>query len=241
LLIEYNRSMSAALGLLRLQQVDSRIDQLEAELERIRAELGNNDLAASAREAMESAGANQSLAENGRQQAEQQASAIRTKLKQAEGALYGGKVQNPKELQDLQAEVASLNKHLIGLDADELAWMEKLEAADAHCRATSVRLEEVLHKLGAEHTQLEQRRSELLRKKDSLLSERAATAEAVKPAWHQTYEGLRRTRRGVAVTAVEDGACAACGTALTPATQQNVRHAQDLIPCPSCGRILFAD
>ncbi len=233
--------MSAALSLLRLQQVDSRIDHLEAELGRVVSELASNSVAAAAQQVLDSAEDEQKIAEEGRLGAERQTGLLRAKLQQAEASLYGGTVRNPKELQDLQAEVASLKKHLSSLDADEIAWMEKLEAADTHCRAATGQLEEVLLKLESEHGQLRRRQSELLLLKESLLSERAATAAAVTRAWRETYDGLRQTRRGVAVAAVEDGACAACGTALTPATQQSVRHAQVLVHCPSCGRILYAD
>lgn len=233
--------MSAALGLLRLQQVDSRIDHLEAELGRITVELENNELAAAARQALGTAQDEQNQAEERRQQAEKEASVVRLKLQQAEASLYGGSVRNPKELQDLQAEVASLKKHLVLLDADEVAWMEKLETADASSRAASAQLDAVMLGLEAEHAKLRQRQSELLRAKENLLSERGATADAVRDSWRGSYDTLRRTRRGVAVVAIEDGACGACGTALTPAMQQNVRHAQDLTFCPSCGRILYAD
>ena len=240
-LIEYNRCMSAALSLLRLQQVDSRIDHLEAELGHITSELDDNSLAAAARQALKSAEDEQAQAEAGRLGAEGLATVLRNKLQQAEASLYGGTVRNPKELQDLQAEVASLKKHLITLDADEIAWMEKLEVADASIRDARAHLESVLLGSESEHGQLRERQSELLVAKESLLSERAATADAVKIDWRKIYDGLRQTRRGVAVAAVEDGACAACGTALTPAMQQNVRHAQDLVHCPSCSRILYAD
>ena len=84
------------------------------------------------------------------------------KLQQAEASLYGGTVRNPKELQDLQAEVASLKKHLITLDADEIAWMEKLEAADASSGNASADLEKVLLGFEFEHGQLRQRELELL-------------------------------------------------------------------------------
>jgi uncharacterized protein len=233
--------MSAALGLLRLQQVDSRIDHLEAELGQITSQLENNALAAAARQTLASAQDEQNQAEAGRLRAEREASALRSKLQQAEASLYGGTVRNPKELQDLQADVASLRKHLGTLDADEIVWMERLEAADLGCRSASATLNEVLLELEAEHAQLRQRQMDLLRNRESLMSEREATANAVKKPWRETYDGLRRTRRGVAVAAVEDGACAACGTALTAALRQSVRHAVDLNFCPSCGRILYAD
>lgn len=43
--------------------------------------------------------------------AEAEAEAQKIKIEQTEASLYGGSVHNPKELQDLQREVASLKKH----------------------------------------------------------------------------------------------------------------------------------
>ncbi|MGZ9220523.1 MAG: C4-type zinc ribbon domain-containing protein [Anaerolineales bacterium] len=40
---------------------------------------------------------------------------------------------------------------------------------------------------------------------------------------------------------MSDGSCAACGTTLTPSQQQIARSTSQLIYCPSCGRILYAD
>lgn len=231
--------MSAALGLLRLQQVDSRIDQLENELERIRADLENNAEAAAARQAFEAAEAEQQEAESSRHEAEMQASSQRDKLRQAESALYGGSVRNPKELQDLQADVGSLKKHLARLDETEVAWMERLESAEEQRCTARARLDQVLLRVQADHDRLSSKQSDLKRTRQSLQAERGAAVEAVNPRFLETYDSLLRSRRGVAVAEVSDGACGACGTVLTAALQQNARHAAELVHCPSCGRILF--
>ena len=47
--------------------------------------------------------------------------------------------------------------------------------------------------------------------------------------------------KGLDVAQIADGACEACGTALTAALQQSARHASVLTYCPSCGRILYGD
>jgi predicted nucleic acid-binding Zn-ribbon protein len=139
--------MSAALGLLRLQQVDSRIDQLEDKLGRIMAELENDAEASAARQALEAAEGELESAEAGRLAAESQTTSQRLKLRKAESSLYGGSVRNPKELQDLQADVASLKKHLASLEESELCWMEKLEAAEARSREARERLAQVSSRL----------------------------------------------------------------------------------------------
>ena len=45
----------------------------------------------------------------------------------------------------------------------------------------------------------------------------------------QSYQGLRQSRRGLAVAEVAENACSACGTVLTSALQQNARHAAQLV------------
>ncbi|MFH1184403.1 MAG: C4-type zinc ribbon domain-containing protein [Chloroflexota bacterium] len=231
--------MSAALGLLRLQQVDSRLDQLESKLEGTRAELENDAEVAAARRTFEAAQAEQEEAERRRLAAEMQASSQRRKLQHAESALYGGSVRNPKELQDLQADVASLKRHLAALEEAELGWMEKLESAERQCGAARDRLDQDLGRAQSAESRLLAQQASLLRTKESLQAERSAAVSAISERLLETYENLRGSRRGVAVAEVNDNACGACGTVLTAALQQSARHATQLVHCPSCGRILY--
>jgi predicted nucleic acid-binding Zn-ribbon protein len=231
--------MSAALGLLRLQQVDSRLDQLENRLERTRAELENDAEVATSRRTFEAAQAEQDEAEHGRLAAETQATSQRRQLQKAESALYGGSVRNPKELQDLQADVASLKRHLAELEEAELAWMEKLEAAERQGQAARDRLDQDLVRAQSDESRLLGQQASLIRTKESLQAERSAAVSAISEHLIKTYENLRGSRRGVAVAEVNDNACAACGTVLTAALQQSARHATQLVHCPSCGRILY--
>jgi predicted nucleic acid-binding Zn-ribbon protein len=231
--------MSAALGLLRLQQVDSRIDQLENELGRIKTELENDDEAAAANGLLQAAEAARQEAEKNRSSAELEATSQRRKLQQAESSLYGGTVRNPKELQDLQADVASLKRHLSALETAELEWMERLEAAEAQCREAHAQFDLIMSRSNVDHNRLVARRTELLRLRDNLDTERAAAVSAVPEKYLNNYANLRRTRRRIAVAEISDSACAACGTLLTASLQQSARHAVELVFCPSCGRILF--
>jgi hypothetical protein len=231
--------MSAALSLMRLQQVDTRIDQVEGSLERIRAELANDAEVQAATNELAVAEAARSEAELQRHEAEVQANFVRNKMQQAESSLYGGKVHNPKELQDLQADVASLRKHLTALEGTELSWMEKLEAAEDFSRQARQQLDDTLTRAKARTNSLEADQAGLRRTADDLKAEREAASGAVAPKLLIAYQQLRKSRRGVAVAEVRDNACGACGTTLTAALQQSARHAPDPVNCPSCGRILY--
>ncbi len=51
----------------------------------------------------------------------------RIKLAQSESSLYSGKIQNPKELQDLQVEITSLKKAISILEDSQIECWEKIE------------------------------------------------------------------------------------------------------------------
>jgi hypothetical protein len=160
-------------------------------------------------------------------------------MQQAESSLYGGKIRNPKELQDLEADVASLRRHLIALEAAELSWMEKLEAAEGLSIQARRQLGAASAHAEARNRGLMQEQATLQQTREDLQAEREAASGAVARKVLESYENLRKSRRGVAVAEVRENACGACGTTLTAALQQSARHAPDLVNCPSCGRILY--
>jgi hypothetical protein len=171
---------------------------------------------------------------------EDEARSQQIKIEQAESSLYGGKVQNPKELQDLQADIASLKRHLAAIEERELEAMLKSEEAQAALQKAQEKLQKAQTHLGDEHRELIAEQESLRRDLKSLQIEREAAVSAVATEMLSVYENLRRERRGVAVAEVSDNACGACGTTLTAALQQSARHTTQLVHCPSCGRILYA-
>ncbi len=231
--------MSAALGLLRLQQIDSRITHIEARLAKIRETLENDADLRAAVEEVQSAEVQQHDSERARESSEQQARTQQIKIQQVESSLYGGTVHNPKELQDLQADLVSLKKHLAVIEEQELEAMSKVETATAALQTAHEHLNKVRERLGNAHRKLMVEQESLAHDLLDLQTERQATVNAVAAGMLQIYEDLRQQRRGVAVAEVTDNACGACGTTLTAALQQSARHAAQLVYCPSCGRILY--
>jgi predicted nucleic acid-binding Zn-ribbon protein len=232
--------MSAALGLFRLQQVDSRISHIEARLEKIREIMGNDSEIQTASEKVKIIETKQRDFVALRQSLEQEARDKKIKIQQGESSLYGGTVQNPKELLDLQADVVSLKKHLTALEEQELEVMIKVESAEAELKDVLEDLSKVQDRLDGTYKELISDKESLSRDLANLHVERNATIDRVETGFLKSYEILRQQRRGIAVAEVLENACRACGTTLNAAMQQNARHAADLVFCPSCGRILYA-
>ena len=233
--------MSAALGLYRLQQVDSQIDHAQSRLKAIRQTLEND---AELRAAIEQASlADNHLMEAERlfKQAEVEVEKQRLKLQQTEASLYGGLVHNPKELQDLQKEVGALKRHLETLEDRELEAMQVVENTEKNKQEAKATIERVSANRGNQFRELTNESEGLNKDLERFSSERSAVVNDLASQAIQTYEQLRKLRRGIAVTIVSDSSCAACGTTLTASQQQSARSTSQLFYCPSCGRILYAN
>jgi uncharacterized protein len=233
--------MSAALGLYRLQQVDSQIDQIQARLKVIQTILENDAQLRAASEQLTASENSYKDAERSLKQSEAEVEKQSIKIQQTEASLYGGHVHNPKELQDLQKDVVSLKRHLATLEERELEAMLVVETTEKDWQNAKSALENVQSSLGEQHRDLARESTSLRKNLERLNSERQAVISDIAQQTMATYDQLRQQRRGIAVTTLSDGSCAACGTTLTPSQQQNARSTSQLIYCPSCGRILYAD
>lgn len=231
--------MSAALGLYRLQQVDSQMDQIRARLAKIRETLENDRELRAATEALSKAEAHYKEASTTLKQREAEFEKQRIKIEQTEANLYSGSVHNPKELQDLQMDVASLKKHLVTLEERELETMIQVEEAETVLQSAKEKVQQVQARLKEQNVDLANE-SELLNKDlERLESERKAVISDLAAQMISVYDQLRQQKRGVAVTTVSDNSCDACGSTVTASQQQSVRSSQ-LFHCPTCGRILYA-
>ena len=233
--------MSASLGLFRLQQVDRQIDRAQNQLEIIKKTLENDIELKAALQNLENKQLENHRASHEMKNAEAEVDAQRIKIEQAESSLYGGNVKNPKELQDLQKDIASLKKHLTVLEERQFASMMKVEAVDNEFQSAKIELEKIKTRLGSEHGKLLEEQSDLFKQLEKLTEEREAAIAPIESGLLQIYEGLRPQKRGVAVVEVVDNACTACGTTVNASFQQNARSQKQLVNCPSCGRIIFVN
>lgn len=236
----YNQQhMSRPFKLYRLQQIDTQLDQLRSRVNKIESELADDS---ELRQAEERAATEKGIllaAQKKLHQAEYETQQQRIKIEQTESALYGGKVRNPKELQDLQNELGSLKRHLSVLDERQFEAMLQEESANQQYQSM---LDEQ-SKIKLEHAN---RTQQLTIEKDKLLkeiknseTERAAAENLVEPGDISVYLQLRQKRRGIAVSKIVDKACAACGSTLSAALLNAAHSPNQLNYCESCGRILY--
>lgn len=236
----YNAGMSQVLILYRLQKIDSQRDQIKARLIEIEKLLNSDQAVHNALKDLKQAEEIIAKSRQALQLVEDAVQAQRIKLEQDESALYGGRIHNPKELQDLQAEVASLKKHLASLEDDQLDAMLILEQNENSHKDVENKYKTAQNLFASQKAGLLGEQMALTKDLNRLDAERLATAAAVLPENQKLYERLRQQKRGLAVASLSDNSCDACGSILTPGDHQTSRSPSIIFFCPSCGRILYA-
>ncbi len=231
--------MSEAFKLYRLQQLDTQLDRAHARLKEIETAL--ND-AHELRQAEASAGlANDQLsaARKSLRKAEDLVKEQRIKIEMTEAALYGGKVRNPKELQDLQHESAALKRYLVVLEDRQLEAMMAEEETVQADRSAQIALELAQAKHAGQQKEFKEEQSRLLKELPNLEEERQAACSSIPAGEISLYETLRKQRRGLAVTLVKNKACSSCGNTLNAALLDATLTSGQLTRCDNCGRILY--
>ncbi len=226
--------------LLILQDIDVSIGRLRSRQAAL--ESGEEAIAARARmDQIERAVGELKLAAGGidreAQRLENDADMIGRKADAEERRLFDGSVANPKELESIQHEVASLRDRRRRVDDELLERMVEKEDLEGKIAAGEVQLREARDRLaevrGAAGNELEDI--------ERALRERTSEREALVPEFDDElltmYEDLKRSKRGVGAAALIDGVCQGCHQKLSAAEMARLKSV-DLKRCEYCNRIL---
>jgi uncharacterized protein len=226
-------------NLYRIQTIDTQMDAQQSRLAELERLLTHHPELDAARQAEEAARHRQELARREVLRTEEETQSQQQKIKSADQTLYGGSIRNPKELQDLQQETASLRKFQTTLEERQLQAMVALEEADsavtqAHALVTD------LEQARAEQEAVwraEQTQTQSQWEKFSM--QREAAVVAVVPEDLELYQTLRKSKHGLAVARLASESCSGCGVAPSTSRLDSARSGQDIIQCGNCGRILY--
>lgn len=160
------------------------------------------------------------------------------KTRASEDRLYGGKVKNPKELQDLQDEIASLKKRNAELEDHLLEAMMAVEEAEDVLANNQSALETISQRWQDDHRALLDEQQELQATLETLKAEREKACRPVSPANLKMYETMRPRKANQPISAMSGQSCSVCGVEQTRAIFQAVQRGDQLVNCENCGRIL---
>lgn len=231
--------MSHSSILFRLQQIDTQLDQARNRINEIDKILSEDAELIQAQQNLNEAQHALSEEQKHLRHAEDVVKDLKIKIEQTEAMLYSGKVRNPKELQDLQAESAALKRHLATLEDRELDAMLAVEAAEEKTTQAGNKLNAVQSKNATQFALLNGEKLNLSNQITHLETDRQVATGMLTNEDLTIYEGLRKQRRGIAVAKAVDKSCSACGSPLSPALVQQAETSPILVRCPTCGRIIY--
>lgn len=232
--------MSSPFKLFRLQQVDTQLDQVRARLAEIKRKLADDEVIRQAQQTLTDSQKVQEAAQKEVSSAEDEVKSLQAKLKENQDTLYGGKVKNPKELQDLQMEAESLTRHLRSLEDTQLEKMVALEERQAAVRAAEEALEAARAQQAIEARTLGSEQNKLAAEAQRMEDEKSADLSSIAKEDLKIYESLRSSKGGLAVAKVQNKTCGACGAELSASLAQAARSPNELARCDNCKRILYA-
>ncbi|HEY5834367.1 zinc ribbon domain-containing protein [Streptomyces sp.] len=238
-----NAEPADQIRLLEVQALDSRIAQLDhkrrnlpehAELERLGADLAQlRDLLVAARTEESDTAREQTKAEQDVEQVRQRA--VRDQQRMDSGA-----VTSPKDLENLQRELASLAKRQSDLEDVVLEVMERREVAQERAAELAERVESVQAKV----SEAESRKSAALEDIDAegftVAKDREVLAAGVPDDLIKLYDKLRAQQGGIGAARLYQKRCEGCRLELNITELNEVRAApaNAVVRCENCRRIL---
>ncbi|MSQ40327.1 MAG: hypothetical protein EXR55_01415 [Dehalococcoidia bacterium] len=168
-----------------------------------------------------------------------EAAQLRADIQEVEGRLYGGRVSNPRELQDMQANSRQLRGLLSTAEEDLLRLMMEVEEATQGMHGAEGSLRDLQAQRAEREAAIRQRQAQVAQELQALAGQRGALVAGVPKNELQLYQRLQTTKGGQAVARVEGGRCRGCNVAIPTQQFQRARAGRALVQCANCSRILF--
>lgn len=227
--------------LLDLQEIDTAIGRLSAKLQQLEA----GDELRAAREHLAIADGRAGELRLGlasvmseQRRLEGDVDSIQQKIDAERKRLYDGTVANAKELQSIEAEVASLKGRKTRTEdllIEQMERREELEARLVSLQSDAAQARAAVEEVGGASSH------ELVETEASLAERRAqrpAVASEIDPDVLALYEEIRIQKKGIGAALLVDGVCGGCRQKLSPVFLDRLKREEGIRRCEYCRRIL---
>jgi uncharacterized protein len=165
---------------------------------------------------------------------------VRARIERDRARLDAGQVHSPRELENLQSEIASLLRRQSDLEEIVLDVMERREATQASLDAATAERAQI----AAQHQAVTATRDAALAEIDEqagkATAHRAQVATGIPAELVELYDKLRAQHGGVGAAALRRGRCEGCHLTLNTGDLNAIRAADpdEVLRCEECRRIL---
>jgi hypothetical protein len=148
-------------------------------------------------------------------------------------------VKTPEQANAIEHEVQFAASEAERLEDEEFQSLERTETQEAALATARVQVESLAAALDKIRARVALRQQEIAAEVTVLNAEREALRPLIEPDWLFRYDRLF-VSRGTGIARVDNQQCTGCRMGVRPQTWNELREGQ-LIPCDSCGRILYWD
>ncbi|MDZ7339688.1 MAG: C4-type zinc ribbon domain-containing protein [candidate division KSB1 bacterium] len=224
--------------LVNLQEIDSRLQQLEARkgdlpqvVRKLEDERGQLTATLSAYRTQTEQWQRE------KRQAEGRLATLKDQLKKYQTQLYS-RVTTNREYDAITAEIEATEKQIDDVEMSILELDDQIEKVARDIAELEQRLGQLDALLAERQAELASRMKETEEEVARLSAQRAEVVAQLNQRVLARYDRIRAAKGGVAVVPVQNSACGGCFTTIPPQRSLEVRQMKELILCESCGRIL---
>lgn len=229
--------MSEAQQLYRLQEIDSEILEKKQRLVEVLKAQKETSAVQAARQAKETAVVEWEKWTSRQKDLNTILDDINRKAKRSEDRLYSGNVKNPKELSDIQKEIASLKRRAAEVEDDILEAMVMLEDAEAEKEQAETELTAVEASWQQALIEYQAEQKTLALRLHALQQARQGPIKFISERALADYNRIGKRKGGVAVAKLRADRCLGCRLTISANDVRRVQQGE-LIHCINCGRLL---
>lgn len=228
--------------LFKLQQIDLTLRKNKSRLDEIQQLLANDASVKTAQKLLEQAENILKPLQVNLRDLELQVQSTKQKREASENRLYSGNVSNPKELQEIEQNIASLKRWQSELEDKQLELMLEVEDADASFEQAQENLDVVSTKAASNNQELLAEKQSLEADTKMLRENRVEVVSELDDVDVALYEKMKPQMafRPISVLSPE-GHCTICGVQQINTHAQAIRRSDELMRCANCNRILIAE
>lgn len=222
----------------RLQSVDLKIAELEREIATLPKHIAHIEKTLDSHlRRLEADRAALAANQKERKQLEDDIKVENQKISKLRDQMLGAKTN--EQYRAFQNEIGFCEESIRKAEDRILDLMSEAEPLDANVKKAEAALKEEKKVVEGEQTRARERTAVDQKQLDHLKADRKALVSGLKPQVISAYERIRKKWHGVALAEAVDGRCSACQIMLRPQFFQDLRHAEELMFCESCGRMLY--
>jgi uncharacterized protein len=231
------------LRLLELQDKDTRLSQLAHRARTLPDAARLAELDAQLSRLRDQVVAAETIAgdlERDQSRADQDVEQVRDRIRRDQHLLDSGAIGDPKQLQQIQAELGSLARRQADLEDVELEIMERVEGARAAVAQLTGERDAAAEERDRLASSVADQLADVEDERRIVEGERATIATDIPADLLALYEKIRADHNGVGAAPLHRGTCQGCRLALPPTEIEALRAAPPnaIVRCEECRRIL---